>query len=324
MFQSLLDFLNSIPFFSSLTFGIIAMVIVGSSWCLVGLVMGDAPKKGIEPSLVQLGGSIFSVGMGLIIMLATSAYSTSSLKVTFWTCLAYFVGSMLNFIMLQLMSKAMQLGPNGVIWSIIQSSLIFPFIGGILFFGVEFTWLRGMGIFFLLSSLLLFAFTKDNSKHGSGIKWKLLAFAGMVLAAIQQNLHTMPSYFEAARGVPSIVRSLSAASGLLFMSIIWNLVQMNRERWDQIRKNIKNLTLWKYIAVLQLFGLIFSYTLFYPGMNIMADKGLGGMSYPMMVGSCIVSFTLSSIWLLKEKIKFIQLAALTVCLIGLCLICTKA
>ena len=83
-----------------------------------------------------------------------------------------------------------------------------------------------------------------------------------------------------------------------------------------------NVILWKYIATLQLFGLIFAYTLFYPGMNVMADKGMGGMCYPMLVGSCIVSFTLSSIWLLKEKLRPVQLAALIVCIAGLILICT--
>ena len=324
MFQSIVAFLESIPFFSSLAFGIIAMVIVGGSWCLVGLVMGDAPKKGIEPSLVQMGGAIFSVSASLIIMIITSAYSTASVKVTFLTCLTYFAGSCLNFIMLQIMSKSMQLGPNGVIWAIIQSSLVFPFICGILFFGVEFTYLRGLGIVLLIGALVLFAFTKDNSRKSGSSKWKYLAFLAMLLAAIQQNLATLPSYFESARGVPSIVRSLSAAGGTLFMAILWNLFQMTPERWNQIRKNVRNRTLWKYIAALQFFGLLFAYTLLYPGMNVMADKGLGGMCYPMMVGSCIITFTLSSIWLLKEKIRPIQIAALIVCFSGLILICTKA
>lgn len=108
------------------------------------------------------------------------------------------------------------------------------------------------------------------------------------------------------------------------MAIVWNAVQMTPERWEQIKKNVKNLTLWKYIAILQLFGLVFAYTLLYPGMDVMAGKGLGGMCYPMMVGSCIISFTLSSIWILKEKVRAIQLAALAVCIGGLILICTKA
>lgn len=323
MFQQLLEFLSSIPFFSSAAFGIIAMVIVGSSWCLVGLIMGDAPKKGIEPSLVQLGGAAFALVVGICIMIGTSAYSTATPLVTFLTCLTYFVGSAMNFFMLQYMSKAMQLGPNGIVWAIIQSALVFPFIGGIVFFNVELTVLRGLGILALLSALVLFAFTKNNSSEG-GNKWKYLSFLCLAITAIQQNLTTLPSYFEEARGVSSIMRAIASAGGTLLMAVLWDLSKMTREHWEHIRSNLKSWTLWKYVGALQFFSLLFSYTLFYPGMDVMAEHGMGGMCYPMMVGSCILSFTLTSIWLLKEKMRPIQLAALIVCTAGLILICTKA
>ena len=75
------------------------------------------------------------------------------------------------------------------------------------------------------------------------------------------------------------------------------------------------------IGALLFFNLLFAYTLFYPGMNAMADAGLGGMCYPMMVGSCIVTFTLSSVWILKEKLRPLQAAALGICISGLILLC---
>ena len=323
MFQQILEYVGSVPFFSSVAFGITAMVIVGSSWCLVGLVMGDAPKKGIDSSLVQLCGALFSTVFSLIIMVATKAYPTATPLATILTCLAYFSGCVLNFVMLQFMSAAMQCGPNGIVWAIIQSALVFPFIGGILFFDVKFTPLRGIGITLLLTALVLFAFTKSNVPGRKGSKWKLLAFAGLALTAVQQNLTTMPSYFEAARGVPSILRAMASSAGILFTAVIWNLCLMSKERWNTLRRGIASPTLWKYVAALQFFNLLFAYTLFYPGMNIMAQAGMGGMCYPMMVGSCIVSFTLTSIWLLREKVSRIQLAALAVCIAGLVLICTR-
>jgi len=49
----------------------------------------------------------------------------------------------------------------------------------------------------------------------------------------------------------------------------------------------------------------------------MGRNGLGMLCYPMMVGSCIVSFTLISIFYLKEKIKAVQIAALILCIGGL-------
>ena len=322
MFNIITNALAQIPFFSSVTFGIITMVIVGSSWCLIGLIMGDAPKKGIEPSLVQLFGACISVSIGCIIMIATSAYPTGSLKVILLTCGAYAFCGSVNFFMLQIMSSAMQTGPNGIIWSIIQSALVFPFIGGIVFFGVDFTFLRGAGIVLLLTALVLFAMTKNNEYKGGN--WKLKAFICLAICAVQQNISTAPSYFTEARGVSSIVRTLSAGTAILISALIYNLVRMNPERKEQIKRSIRNITLWKYIGGLQFFNLIFAYCLFYPGMNVMADHGLGGMCYPMLVGSCIVSFTVSSVILLKEKVKPIQLAAIVICITGLILICTGA
>ena len=321
MLHEIVQFFSSIPFFSSVAFGIIAMVIVGSSWCLVGLVMGDAPKKGIDSSLVQLWGGIVATAASIIIMVATSDYSTASVKITLLVSLVLILSSVLNFLMLELMSRAMQCGPNGVIWSIIQSAMVFPFMVGMIFFEVKFTILRCLGIILLLAALVLFAFTKDNSSNGG--KWKLLAIAGLVITAIQQNLSVLPSYFPEADKVPSIVRVLAAEFGFVLAAVIWNLFRMNRAHWEKIKSNLKNGMLWKYTLALQFFNLFFSYTLHYPGMNVMADHGMGGMSYPMMVGSCIVSFTISSVVLLKEKFNLYQLGALIVCISGLILICTK-
>ena len=321
MLNQLVQFFSSISFFNTVAFGIIAMVIVGSSWCLVGLVMGDAPKKGIDSSLVQLWGAVVATVASVIIMFATADYSTASWQVTFYVCLILAISAALNFTMLELMSRAMQCGPNGVIWSIIQSAMVFPFIVGMIFFDVKFTMLRGAGIVLLLAALVLFAITKDNSSSGG--KWKLLAIAGLIITAIQQNLSVLPSYYPEADKVPSIVRVIATELGFMISAIVWNLIRMNRAHWEKIKSNLKNGMLWKYTIALQFFNLFFSYTLHYPGMNVMADKGMGGMCYPMMVGSCIVSFTLSSIWLLKEKVKPVQLAALIVCIGGLILICTK-
>ncbi len=322
MLNGILESVAALSIWHTAAFGIIAMVIVGSSWCLIGLVMGDAPKQGIEPSLVQLFGNSVSVFISTMIMLATSSVPGCSWKITAAVCGTYAVAGAMNFIMLQIMSYAMQRGPNGIIWSIIQSALIFPFLGGIIFFDVQLTFARGIGIFCLLAALVLFGAAKENGKARGN--WRAPAFLCLAICAVQQNLTTAPAYFEEARAINSITRSLAAVSGSLIGAVIYNILRMNPERKRQFRNNIANPTLWKYIGALQFFNLIFAYTLFYPGMNAMADAGMGGMCYPMMVGSCIVSFTLSSALLLKEKIKPVQLAALGICIAGLVFICFPA
>ena len=304
-------------------FGILSMVIVGSSWCLMGLVMGDAPKKKIEPSLVQFFGSGFSALVSFIIMLATSGAPECSWKITAAVCGTYALSGMMNFTMLQFMSRAMQMGPNGIIWSIIQSALVFPFLIGILFFGVAPTIPRIIGIVLILAALALFGLAKNNVYKG-GSRWRRLAFLCLGICAVQQNLMMLPSYFEEAKAVGSIVRTLATAGGTFLGAVIYNLVQMTPERFQKLRRNTLNPMLWKYVGAVQFFGLIFSYTLFYPGMNAMAEAGMGSLCYPMLIGSCILSFTAASAKLLKEKISPLQLAGTAVCLAGLISLCIPA
>ena len=215
----------------------------------------------------------------------------------------------------------MQSGPNGIIWAIIQSALVFPFIGGIVFFNVQLTFLRLLGIIALLSALILFALAKDNTSKG-GSRWKVEAFIALAITGVLQNLSNAPAYFQEARGVSSIIRALALVAGTVAAAVCWNLFNGKGDSWQKIKATLRNKKTWLYIGALQLFGIIFSSILMYPGMNVMADHGMGGMCYPVMVGSCIISFTLTSIFMLKEKIRCNQIFALLVCLAGLILICT--
>lgn len=310
---------TNLPFFHSAMFGIISMILVGSSWCLIGYIMGDAPKRNIDPSLVQFFGYVIAALVSLITIFVTGGIPHCSLKVISLTCGALATGGALNFFMLLIMSYAMQRGPNGVIWAIIQSALIFPFLGGIIFFDVAVTWYRLSGLLLLLTALCFFAFCKDNSIKSSG--WKIPAFICLAICAVQQNLTTAPSYFEEARAVNSIVRTFSSAIGGLLAAIFYLIFRNSSEYRTHILANLRNMTLWKYVGGLQLFNLLFAYTLFYPGMNAMADHGLGGMCYPMMVGSCIVAFTLFSFLVLKERFRAIQVIGLCLCVLGLIMLC---
>ena len=69
--------------FNTLGFGIVSMVIVGMSWCLVGLVMGDAPKKNVDTGLVQFWGAVVSTVASLVILFFTRGDSGG--KFNEWT-----------------------------------------------------------------------------------------------------------------------------------------------------------------------------------------------------------------------------------------------
>jgi multidrug transporter EmrE-like cation transporter len=320
MFQQLTNAIAAQPFFHTLHYGILSMVLVGSSWCLTGLVMGDAPKRNLDAGIVQLFGALLSLLLSLLILFATGGFPPVPTQVFLLTCGAIALGNILNVFMLTEMSRAMQIGPNGIVWSIIQSAMVFPYIGGILFFHVQVTILRTIGILLLLTSLVGFGLCKDTTgKARKG--WRIHAFIGLALAAIQQNLTTAPSYFEAAKAVTSIMRTCSGIVGTLIGVILYLTFRKKTGAVAEIRAAVRNTVLWKYLAALQTFSIFTTYLLFFPGLNILADAGLGNISYPMMVGSCIIAFTLTSAIILKEKITSFQCMALLLCVAGLVCIC---
>ena len=310
--REFLEFLNT-P-----SFGIISMVIVGISWCLVGLVAGDAPKKNVDMAFLQLWSAIVSIAVSILILFLPGADTVVPLKWFMLTLGSYFFSGFLNFFMLQLMSKAMQSGPNGIIWSIIQSALVFPFIVGMVFFNTGSSVHKITGIILLLLALVLFGIAKDNSSKG-GNSWRYIALLALLVCAVQQNLATFPAYFPECRKVGSLYCTMATAAGTMAASLIFIVYSCKKQsdKKEQLKNNLRDWNLWKYIVILQGFGLLTSYIFLYPGMFVMGRYGMGMLCYPMMVGSCIVSFTLTSMFFLKEKVKIVQISALILCISGL-------
>ncbi|MBR2508624.1 MAG: hypothetical protein IKB71_02655 [Lentisphaeria bacterium] len=320
MYQQLCEFFQSMPFFSSAAFGIFAMLCYGSSWSLIGLFLGNAPKKGFEAAVMIVVSNVVMLIFSIVTLIATKAYSTADLLPTLFTCGAFAASGVLIFIQQKIMSVAMQSGPNGVIWAIIQSALICPFLMGFCFFKSEVNLMQWLGLFFLIGALVLFACGKDNHSKG-GRLWKYLAFTGFAVTGVQQSLNLIPSYYPATFGVTSVLKAIAQSGGIMLAFAVWMLFQDRRKNFQDIKAALSNCTFWKYIAILQCTNILIMYFLFYPGLNVMVSAGLGSICYPMMVGACIVAFTMISLMVLKEKINRIQIAALAGCLGGLVLMC---
>lgn len=296
--------------------GIISLVIVGMSWSLTGAVMGAAPKKKIDPASVQLTGTVISIICCSILLCFTGEQNVPSAAL-FWGGLSYFMSGVLNCIMLIIMSKAMQRGPNGIIWAIIQSAMIFPFLTGILFFGVKANFIRIMGMVLLLISLALSGLSRPNKTTGNG-RWKMLAFAAFIITGFVHNFANIPSYFESVQRITPYFRSLMGASGAFIAAFLLLIFQKKTKLFIE---NTKSKWLWIFSMGLQFFSLIFAIYLFYPGMDTLARCGAGSLSYPLLVSSCLIGFFFYSLLVLKERNTPLQYASLACCLTGIVMIC---
>ena len=302
--------------------GLIALAVTGLSWSITGIVMSSAPRKGVDSSLVLLFGAFVAMSF----MAIWIAIEQPSLTVEMILPLAvYIIGGIFNFALLQLMSIAMQKGPNGVIWGIVQSGIIWPFMTGIIFFGVVLTPTRGCGMVLLLIALTLFGKAKPQGAAANthDHKWLLLAFIAFVCCGIQQTLSNMPSYFESVRSISPLYRSMAARGGLVLGVLFYNLY---RRIFQGFRLHISQLArpaLWGYVVMMQGFSLFSGYFLFYPGQDALAKAGIGSASYPLLVSACLIGFFLYSTLVLREKNRPIQYVAFFCCLSGIIMICLQ-
>ena len=310
-------------------FGIPALLTVGASWCLVGIIFGDAPKRGLDIRLLQFFGGILSLTVGTVIAVFFLPPKMIEPTVMVLGLGSYFCAGILNYAGLQAMGRGMQLGPNGAVWGIMQSALIAPFIAGILLFGQPLTIPRLAGIVLLMTALFFFAKSKNQKtqpRSGNGGNWRFYAFLSFGFICFQQNFGTAPSYFPECRELSPVLRALAMASGSFSGAAGMLIFQRTRhpEAAQKIFAGWRNKWLYIYTFGQQFYGLFFAYLLFYPGMDAMAEANAGAICYPLMVGSCIVSFSLFAIFGLKEKISRTQLLALALCILGLAAICAPA
>ena len=292
--------------------GIILLAVTGACWVIIGAVAGHAARRNLPVGTVQACSAVLSVLISSAVLYCRPD-PECAFSIRFWTMASIFGSGFFNYFVIQLMSRAMKTGPNGIVWATIQSALIFPFLVGVLCFGVALTIPRLGGLAAIVTALALFGLARVQ---GSG--WKWAAVGSLLLAGINQNLSNLPSYFPEAAAVGSVSRSLAASLGTLtaFLIADWRTLPARTAV-------LKNPLMWRYIACLSGSGLITGYLLMYRGLNLVAEAGAGAISYPVLVSSCIVSFTLYSIFVLKEKPKPLQLGGLGLALCGIVLISLK-
>ena len=303
-----------------LLLGIGAMIAVGLTWLVCGIVMGRAPKENINADILIF----FSAVCSFTVSLATGILR--GFPLADWGMIAG-VGSALLICgicsnrQLSYLSRAMQHGPNGIIWSITQSGFLVPFLVGIFFFGVPLNGWRLSGLIALLLALNMMGLAKNNGNSDGG-PWKGITFAAFLITGFSQTLSNLPSYFSGADAVDSIWRTCFFSFGLLIatpcsalFSGYWKSLRL------ELRRHAGNRKMWIYCIYMGFFEILGSFFLLYPGMNLLARAGAGAIAYPLMVASCILGFEFYSMLFLREKRTLLQTAALLLCLFGVATIC---
>ncbi len=301
--------------------GVLILVAVGLIWTLTGVVMGGAKKHGIDSSLMQLMSSVLSlVVSSLLILLKIYPPMDVCLKTGLYAFAVYCLVGASGYLLNETMARAMERGPNGLVWGILQSGTVIPFIIGVIFHGVPAPLLRICGMAMILVALMLMSIDRHAQEtKAAGKSWLFLSFMAFLICGFQQTVNNEPSYSEEIRhGVHAVYRCFFLACGSLLSAIYG---QLRRGGLNSLRENAKrNFRLpcfWLFSFGEKAIGIFGTLYLTFNGIDRMARLGYGAISYPVMVVSCIAGFSLYSILVLREKCTWKSATGLLCCVLGI-------
>ena len=295
---------------SKIITGISFLTATGILWVILGSVISRAAKKQLDIAFIQ---GISGVLMTLLLVPAGFFCQLPEWPVA----VAMLLAGAGNYYIFLLMNKAMQTGPNGLIWAMIQSAFAIPFIMGIVIFSVPCSPFRLTGFFILLLAMCMMGFfgqktTVENSGSKS-CKWLFFTLCGFLLAGLNQSCANLPSYLlkntEADFGMLAVrcgICTAGTAAGWLI-----------HEPFRQKDYPVRNCTLEVILMIISTLGA--SFCLFY-ALDLLAGAGMGAIGYPIAMGVTIAFFQIYTAISLRERLSVPAFLSILLCLGGIILI----
>ena len=288
--------------------GLLSLAVTGILWVVLGVVVSSSARKNQNLSFIQGGAGV------LIVLAALPGLFFTSIP-GWLTTVCIFLSGVGNYTIFLVMKRAMESGPNGLTWAIIQSAFTIPFIMGITFFHVNCSLFRLAGLLLLLTATVLMGCCGQKQNNGEGFsrKWLIFTVTGFVLAGLNQCCANLPSYFTGHEEIDFSGLWVRSGLGGAGTAAAWLLHGLKR------RENFQGGSCGKGIILMTISTLIASVTLFC-GLDQLASAGAGAIGYPIAMGITIAAFLLYSILILHERLSPTALASILLCLCGIVLL----
>ncbi len=327
-----------------MTKAILLLFAAGLSWVSVGAAVGYVERRGYDLVLYQILLCAVCVALGLAGWLAAPGSffpKDGAPALTWWVVIvALLLCGAFNYLMNAMMGKAMKRGPNAVVWAIIQSGLVYPFLMGGLVFGVPMGPRRLCGIALIVASVFLYAAREkkpagdaqrggENSGGGpsaAGLTalrlWLPAALLGMLFCGINQCAANLPSYLEKGSEFSGTFRTFAIYFGLLVAALAdraFKRLRGGRASVPPPPGQFRALAAWA--AGVGAISFLSTKYLTFPGLDALERLGAGSMGYPVMVAACIIGFFPYGALVLHERIGALQAVGATLGLAGILLGC---
>lgn len=289
--------------------GIVMLVATGMMWSVSGAIISQAVRRKIHPISLLAPASVISLAVALAVLPDYGALLSSAQPRLNRLILIMILSGCFNSAGMMLMLMAMRHGHHGTVWTMVQSTMVCPFLMGILLFGEPVIARRVAGVSLILFSLVNFGLVHGRNKPAvPESSWFMFALLSFLFMGIQQSLMTIPSYWKGCTD-PGNIRVPLFYVGLSFGYIV---LLFRKKLWPNRR------TLPFSIAI----GLVAvaSFITFFRGLDLLADSNMVSLGFPLTVGTCIAGFAAYSLLILHEKANLLYLSGIILGVAGIVMI----
>lgn len=304
-------------------------ILTGLSWVVTGAVVGLVERHGRPTGQLLAVRSLFLLFAATPMLVVGHAVCPGA--AAFTPCLAWRPAALmaawgaLSYVMAVLMGRAMALGPNGAVWTIVQSGFVFPFAMGIALGNTPATPPRLAGLALVLAGVAFGGMARGSGdmaspqKTGASRAWLAPALLGFIFCGANQCAVNLVSFLPPEARPAQLERIVLGALGMLGAAALhgfaaWKAVGSGPRAEAPFRFLVKvaaaEATVW-------LFSGLF---LLYNALDRLQAAGLAAIASPIMVASCLAGFLIYGAVAMRERPNRFQALGLLCSLGGIALL----
>ena len=309
--------------------GVLFAILTGLSWVVSGAVVGLAEKRGCGTSRQQLVGGALKAAITLAVLAAgvalrpgAAAFSLQSdMRSFLWMVLCGFM----NYWGAVCMGRAMLRGPNGIVWTIVQSGFVFPFALGVALGNTPLTVANAAGALCVLAGVACCGRAKGSRRETrDGATWLVPALAGFALCGATQCAQCLAAMGPHETRPSALLRILFELTGAFCAIIPHRLWLWRRNRNVSAPRDPDLGAKYRFLLkICSIHAVIFftaGFWWLYNALDRLEAAGLIAVANPLMLASCLVGFTIYGAVALREHPSRAQLLGTLFALAGIALI----
>ena len=302
----------SVPERTDMATGILLTLLIGVLWSFVGVYYKFIARWNLSVFNISLVANVFSIVVLAALQLRGLAGKPVALEPPpLLYALFIIVAGALNSGGSLMLQRSMLYGRSGITWAIGQSAMIVPFVALALFFGERWIPVKVAGTVLVLAGMgILGAGRNDGEapRPGYGL---LLALEAFLVLGVAQSMTASTSYLSYRDELE--LRPVLLAIGGLIGALAGKVLLRDRG----FRMERRALAV---VILMSLQGLLVLLVQF-KALDLLGAHGLGGIFFPVAIGTCIAGYSVWSIVLFKEKATLPVIAGTAVILVGILMYC---